>query len=62
MDLTTNHSVSAAEDLLDRLAAGGAGAPLHIATKSHGHAARGEAAVAQAVITACAAEWNRKAA
>ena len=51
MDLTTNHSVSAAEDLLDVLAAGGAGAPLRIATKSHGHAAGGEAAVAQAVIT-----------
>lgn len=50
MELGSKHSVRAAEALLDELAVGGA-MSLRIATNSAGHAAGGEAAVAQAVVT-----------
>lgn len=51
MDLTSTHSVSAAEALLGELPAVGDGTPLRIASNSRGNAAGGEPAVAQAVIT-----------
>jgi hypothetical protein len=51
MDLNSTHSVAEAERLLAKLREAGASSVLKIATNSRGHAAGGEAAMAQAVIT-----------